>query len=149
MYEFKKVDTDVYELSYKDKKFTIRSTVGIMSEMQGLIKEARVNMIKELTKDGISVKDLTIEKKENGKTYYDNSNKEAIEESFMQDVTLKFYDRKCKEFCNMTMQELMNDIGIENDEGAGARFGEDFLNVLMGRFPVRKAIRKENNAEQL
>lgn len=144
MYEFKKIDTDLYELTYKDKKYTIKSNVKLMSEMQGLIKEARIEMVKELTKDGISIKDLTIEKVENGKKYYDNSSKELIEETYMQDVTLKFYDRKCMEFCNMTMQELMEDIGIENDEKAGAKFGEDFINVLMGRFPVRKAIRTEN-----
>ena len=89
-YEFIKVDEDTSKLKYKDKEFIIKRNIKLVSEMQGLAMKARVKMIQDFAKEGQSIKDLTIEKKVNGKTYYDNSNKEELENIYQEQITLEY-----------------------------------------------------------
>ena len=58
-YEFIKINDDVNKLKYKDKEFEFKTNVKLISEMQGLIAEARIQMIQDFAKKGQSIKDLT------------------------------------------------------------------------------------------
>jgi len=134
-YKFEKTTEDNYKLTYKDKEFTFKSNVNITKELQGLIVDARKQMLFDLTEKGKSVKDLTAVKKINGKTYYDNSNKAAYEQIYYEQVMVDYLDKKSNELFGMSIEELMKDIGLETSE-EGEKFGVDFMNCLSGRdFP--------------
>lgn len=134
-YKFEKTAEDNYKLTYKDKEFAFKSNVNTTKELQGLIENARKQMLFDLSQDGKSVKDLTIEKKINGKTYYDNSNKVAYEQIYYEQEIVKYSNKKSEQLFGMNIEELMKDIGLETAE-EGEKFGVDFMNCLSGKdFP--------------
>lgn len=132
-YQFK-ADEDNITLSYKDKLFTFKTNVKLISEMQGLIMKARIKMIQDLSKEGQSVRDLIKETKKDGKTYSDNSNKVELEKIYQEQVTMDFYNNKCEEIFGMDLAGLMLDIGLETEE-EGTKFSTDFMNYLSGNIP--------------
>ena len=133
-YEFIKVDEDTSKLKYKDKEFEIKRNVKLVSEMQELIKKARLNMIMDLSKQGISIDSLTIEKKENGKTYYDNSNKLAIEKIYQEQATLEYFNNLVERITNMTLEALLEDIGLSTEK-EGEQFSQKLMECLSGSMP--------------
>lgn len=130
-YKFEKIDNDITKLSYKDKEFEIKKDVKLIKETQGIYKTARTQMMIDLTKQGVTKKDLVIEKKENGKTYYDNSNLTEIENTYIQMASLDLYNKISKRFTGMELQELMEDIGLTADEAE--KFGTEFSEALQGK----------------
>lgn len=142
-YEFKQVGTDDIELTYKDKSFTFKRDVNLVREMQNIVKEARLKMIKDLSSQGISLKDLVIERHEGNKTYYDNTNKEEMEQVYQNDATMEFFDRKCKEYFNNDLASLIVDIGLTEEEEI-TNFSSEFVNVLTGNIiPKRRESDKQ------
>ena len=141
-YEFVLIGTDDIELRYKDKSFKFKRDINLIREMQSVIKNARLKMIKELSSQGISLKDLVIERKEGNKTFYDNSNKEEMEQVYQNEATLEFFDNKCRELFNNDLTGLIADIGLENEEIS--KFSEEFINILTGNtIPKRKESDKQ------
>lgn len=137
-YEFKTVGTDDIELTYKDKSFTFKRDVNLIREMQNIIKEARLKMIKDLSSQGISLKDLVIERHEGNKTFFDNTNKEEMEQVYQNEATMEFFDNKCKEYFNNDLASLITDIGL-TEENEITNFSSEFVNVLTGYvIPKRK-----------
>lgn len=132
-YEFNVKDDEV-TLKYKDKEFKFKTTVSLISELQKIGAKAEKKMIMDCVSNGQSIKDLTVEVKKDGKTYYDNSNREALKEIYQNELTLEFFDEKCKEFFNMTMLELADDIGLETEE-EGEKFTVDLVAYMSGKFP--------------
>ena len=129
-YKFEKVDNDTTKLSYKDKEFLIKRDVDLVRKIQSLYIKARTKMMVDLSKEGMTRKDLTIEKKENGKTYYDNSNVTEIENTYIQMASLDLYNDISKDCTGMELQELMEDIGLNETEAE--EFGAGFSNALRG-----------------
>ncbi len=135
-YQFIKVDEDTTKLKYKDKEFEIKRNVKLVSEIQSLVMKARVKMIQDFAKQGISVKDLTIETKKDGKTYYDNSNKAELEKIYQEQVTLEYFNNKYQELFGMDMAGLIQDIGLEKEDEV-AKFSEELVQCLNGSTPSR------------
>ena len=129
-YKFEKIDDDITKLSYKDKEFEIKRDVELTSKMQSVYMKARTKMMLELSKEGITKKDLVIERKANGKTYYDNSNLNELEKYYTEMAFLEIYDEISKETTGMIFQELILDIGLNENESES--FGLDFSNALLG-----------------
>ena len=129
-YKFEKIDSDTTKLSYKDKEFEIKRDVDLTKKMQGLYMKARTKMMVDLAKEGITKKDLTIEKKENGKTYYDNSNVTEIENNYIQMASLDLYNEISEKYTGLDLQALMEDIGLNEDEAE--EFGIEFTKALQG-----------------
>lgn len=127
-------ENDVIKLTYKDKEFTFKRNVKLISELQGLVMEARKRMIEDYAEKGKSIKNLTIETKKDGKTYYDNSNKNELEKIYQEQVTLEFYNNKCIELFGMNLTNLMQDIGLSTED-EGSKFANDFLTYLSGNIP--------------
>lgn len=125
-YKFE-VKDDIVTLKYKDKEFTFKTNVKIISEIQKLSAKAEKQMIMDYIGQGKSVKDLTVEVKKNGKTYYDNCNREALKEIYQNELTLEFLNNKCEEFFNMDIVGLITDIGLETEKE-----GEEFITELFG-----------------
>ena len=130
-YKFEKIDNDTTKLSYKDKEFEIKRDVNLTKKMQGLYMKARTKMMVDLSKEGITKKDLIIERKENGKTYYDNSNITEIENTYIQMAPMDLYNEICMKYTGMELQELMDDIGLVEEKEA-EDFGTEFSKALMG-----------------
>lgn len=133
-FQFIKVDEDTTKLKYKDKEFEFTRNVKLVSEIQALVMKARVKMIQDFAKEGQSIKDLTIETKKDGKTYYDNSNKAELEKIYQEQITLEYFNNKCEELFGMNLIDLMADIGLETED-EGAKFTTEFVNYLSGNIP--------------
>jgi hypothetical protein len=130
-YEFKKIDADTTELKYKDKTLTIRKDVELMKKLQGVNAKAKTKMMIELSKQGLTKKDLTIEKKEGSKTYYDNSNLLEIEEQYVNEASLEVIDEVCVDMFGMSLTDLILDIGL--DEKDTEEFGIQLVSILTGQ----------------
>lgn len=130
-YKFEKIDDDITKLSYKDKEFEIKRDVELTAKMQSVYMKARTKMMVDLSKQGITKKDLVIEKKEKGKTYYDNSNLNELEKYYTEMAFLEIYDEISKEATGMIFQELISDIGLNENESE--EFGLEFSDVLLGK----------------
>lgn len=130
-YKFEKIDDDITKLSYKDKEFEIKRDVELTAKMQSVYMKARTKMMLDLSKQGITKKDLVIEKKEKGKTYYDNSNLNELEKYYTEMAFLEIYDEISKEATGMIFQELILDIGLNENESE--EFGLEFSNALLGK----------------
>lgn len=127
-------ENDDVTLKYKDKEFTFKRDVKLISELQGLVMEARQKMIEDYAEKGKSIKSLTIETKKDGKTYYDNSNKNELEKIYQEKITIEFYNNKCIELFGMDLANLMQDIGLTTED-EGSKFANDFLTYLSGNIP--------------
>lgn len=134
-YEFIKIDDDVTELRYKDKVFKIKKDIDLQVKIQSAIPRARILMSAELSKMGITKKDLVIERHEGNKTYYDNSNVLDIEEQYQAIASQQVYDEIISKYCDMTLAELMQDIGLNVEEAniENEKFGLELTSALMGR----------------
>lgn len=135
-YNFNKVDQDTTELKYKDKVFSIKRDIDLQKRIQEAIPKARVLMNVELAKMGLTKKDLVIERHEGNKTYYDNSNIMDAEEQYQAIATMEVFDEILKKYTNMTLNDLIQDIGLEGDE-VGV-FGTDLTNAIIGREVIPK-----------
>lgn len=130
-YEFVKIDEDTTELKYKDKVLTIRRDVELMKKLQSVNAKAKTKMMIELSKQGITKKDLVIEKKKGNKTYYDNSNLLEIEEQYINEASLEIIDKVCEDMFKMSLTDLILD--IELDETNTEEFGMKLISILTGQ----------------
>lgn len=133
-YEFIKNGMDDYTLKYKDKEIQLNSKVDYIKELQEVNKNARLKMIADLTSKGMSVKDLVKEEKKDGKTFYDNSNKEYIEEAYINEIQQETFSKIIQKMMGKTLEELVFDIGLENEEEIN-EFGNEIGNILLGKNP--------------
>ena len=132
-YQIIKNGQDDYTLKYKDKVINFHNDVEIVSELQNVNMLAKKRMIKELIKEGITLNELTKEIKKDGKTYYDNSNKDELIKAYTEEETLNLFKKGIQKMLGMDLLELMNDIGIETQEESeelSKKLGE----ILAGRF---------------
>lgn len=129
-YEFIKKDEDTTILKYKDKEFSFTKDVSLMTKLQSVNFDARNQMVMDLAKNGMTVDDLKIVKKENGKRYEDERNIREMENNYILKLSLKVFDDICKESTKMTIAELITDIGIEDSEST--KFGLDLRQAILG-----------------
>ena len=135
-YQIIKNDLDDYTLKYKDKEYNYKSDVELTSKLQNAPKKARIKMLKELADEGISLKKFTIEEKKDGKTYFDNTNKNELENTYIGEAMLEIIDEVCKKNFNLTFGELLVDIGLTTQEEQ-ERFSSELGASLMGKFPSK------------
>lgn len=129
-YKFERIDDDTTKLSYKDKEFEIKRNIDLAKRTQGLYATARMKMMAELTKQGMTRKDFTIERKENGKTYYDNTNAKEVEQSYIEAAQIQMFSDLAEKYTGMDLQTLIDDIGLTEEETE--EFGRGFSKALKG-----------------
>lgn len=134
-YELIKNSKDNYTLKYKDRSIDFKTDIALISEMQGINKKARINMIKDLSKEGISMKSLSVEEKKDGKTYIDNTNKEELENAYVEEAMTDFFDDICKRYFNMGLAELLVDMDLTEDTKQVEQFTTEFISALTGQTP--------------
>ena len=133
-YQIIKNATDDYTLKYKDKDFNYKSDIELISKLQEAPKNARIKMLKDLAKEGISLKDFTIESRKDGKTYFDNTNKNELENTYIQNEMLEVINNSCKQNFKLSLTELILDIGLDTTEEQ-EKFSSELGASLMGRTP--------------
>lgn len=133
-YEFIKNATDDFTLKYKDKEINFKPDVDITRKLQETNKTARIKMLKDLAKDGMSLKDFTIEERKNGKTYFDNTNKIELENAYIQDEQMQVINNICKERLGLDLTELLADIDLTTQEEQ-EKFASDLGASLLGKIP--------------
>lgn len=133
-YQIIKNGIDDYTLQYKDKMFNYKPDIELMKNLQEAPKVARIKMLKDLAKEGMSLKQFVVEEKKDGKTYFDNTNKNELENTYIGDAMLKVIDDTCKKIFNLTFAELMADIGL-NTQAEQEQFSGELGASLMGKTP--------------
>ena len=129
-YKFENIDVDTTRLTYKDKQFDIRKDVDLMRRMQSLSVKARTNMMIDLSKQGISKKDLVLERKEGNKTIYDNSNLLELEQEYYNLASVDLIDELCQKYFSMGLIETIQDIGLTDIEVE--EFGKNLMSAFSG-----------------
>lgn len=113
MYKFIKIDDDTTELKYKEKTFTFKKDVELLSSVQNINFRAKARMMSELKKMNMSADDLVLVKVEGNKRYEDKSNLIELEQYCLSIEAELIYDEILKKFCGMTLAEIIKDIGID------------------------------------
>ena len=129
-YEIKKLGVDDYLLTYKDQEIHFKSTVNIVNKLQDATRQARFKMINDLAKEGKTVKDLIVETNVDGKTILDHSNKDYIEEVYLQQEQTTIFNEAIKEMLGMSLEDLIVEIGL--DEKEVEEFGADLGRCMIG-----------------
>lgn len=140
-YEFKEIAEDITELSYKGKKFQAKRNIQLIKDYESVERKAKIQFIADLKKDGLSVQDLISEKKEGSKTTVDYSSVDYLQAEYVKAMKLQFFQDYCKSITGMTLEELINDIGLSEEECT--QFGLDFSQMITGmrkteEFPSKK-----------
>lgn len=133
-YEFIKNGIDDYTLKYKDKEIQFCSKVEFIKELQEVQKNARLKMISDLAKEGMSIQDLIIKKTEGAKTIEDHSNKDYVEQGYIQQEQVRVIDNICKKLFNMDASTLILDLGF-TEEKEVEDFYKEFGDILAGSLP--------------
>lgn len=129
-YEIIKEGLDDYILKYKDQKIRFKSTVNIVNRLQETTKKARMQMVMDLAKEGKTIKDLIVETEKNGKVIQDHSNKDFIEEGYLQQAQSEVFNEAIKEMFGVSLEELVVEIGLNENEVV--KFGEDLGKCIVG-----------------
>lgn len=139
-YEFVEVDEDITELRYKDKSFKSKRNLELLKQFEDIERKAKIQFIADLKKDGLSIQDLVSEKKEGNKTIVDYSNVDYLQKEYVESQKIKFFNDFCKSITGMTLEELVIDIGLTEEECT--QFGFDFSQMINGmrkeEFPSKK-----------
>ena len=138
MYEFIYVDEDKRILKYKDKEFELIRDVELATKFEELNKRTRMQMILDLSKQGISIEDLVIKKEKDGKIIEDHTNENRIYKMYQGEEILKLYDEISQKYFNMSLQELIEDIGLKEQKEC-TKFGEEFTKALAGKEIPKKS----------
>lgn len=132
-YHITKNGIDDYTLEYKDKKINFKSNVEIITELQAVNERAKQKMIIDLAKQGITLNELVKEIKKDGKTYFDNSNKDEMLQTYTRIESNVLFNNAIKEMIGITLTELAIEIGLETDEEAD-KLSRELGEILVGRF---------------
>ena len=127
-YEFKKITLDEYKLVIENKEYPFKRTIEMGEKVQGITASARIKMLKELTKMGLTKNDLIIKKDlRNGKTTYDETNYQEFEKKFIEEETLQVANYLMENCFKMTTTKLFEELGIN----VNSEINEDEANGIM------------------
>lgn len=129
-YEFIKVDDDNITLKYKDKEFNIKKDIDLLKKLGSIQQKAKIKMMADLKKDGLTVSDLEVERHEGNKTIIDKSNLTNLEKDYLDIVASEMLNEITLKYTNMGLAEIFNDIGLNDDESV--KFAYDLLFALKG-----------------
>lgn len=130
-YQFIQEDEDTTILKYKDKEYEIKRDIELVSKLQSVNRDARLSMYADLVKKGISKDSLVITTKKDGKTYVDNSYLDELEKQYLKDEQYNLFNDLCKHYFDMSMEQLVLDIGLKPDESQ--KFGTELGEAISGK----------------
>lgn len=141
-YEIVEVDEDITELRYKDKSFQAKRNLELAKQYADIERKAKIQFITDLKKEGLSIQDLVSESKDGNKTKVDYSNVDYLQKEYVEKQKLKFFNEFCKSITGMELEELILDIGLDEEECT--QFGYDFSQMISGMRKKEFPSKKEN-----
>ena len=129
-YEIVEIDEDITELRYKDKSFRAKRNLQLIKDFEDVERKAKIQFIADLKKEGLSVQDLVSESKDGNKTKVDYSNVDYLQKEYVETQKIKFFNDFCKSITGMSIEELVLDIGLKEEECT--QFGYDFSQMISG-----------------
>ena len=130
--KFEQINKDETKMSYRDKEFFIRRDVKLLKDFQSLNSKARRKMKIDMAKEGLTINNFISTKKENGKTIEDHSELNELEKDYIEEATTEIMNDSCMRFFNMSLMELLLDIGLVNDSSASDMFMTQLIKALTG-----------------
>lgn len=130
-YEFIKVDEDTTKLKYKDKEFNLRKDIDLLTRLGSINKKAKTMMYKDLAKEGMTVKDLEIERHEGNKTIIDKSNQIDLEKYYLDLAAAEVLNDIAIKYTSMSIDKLLTDIGLVEEE-ENKDFALNLIKALKG-----------------
>lgn len=141
---FNYVEADTYDLVYTNKdgnKVTKRFTrdVQLARDLERVEATGRLNMLRDMTKQGLSKDDLTIKTTNaDGSITYDERNFREYEQYYIGLAGNDVLNDVCKRFFGMNLVELLTDMGVdiysenEKDSTLAMNFGKALGKVIKG-----------------
>lgn len=123
-YEFIVIDPDTTKLKYKEKEFTIVKDVALMMKLQNINFTAKARLMSDLTKAGRTVDDFIVKEIKDGKRYENTSNIRRLEYDYVLQVSYEVLEEISKKYTKMGLEELLKDVGINEEEEAAAFWGK-------------------------
>ena len=144
-YDFKNIDIDTYELTYKNKKNEevkkqFKRTIEMAEKLENIPFMAEIELNARLSKIG-KTKDDFIIKKDDGKGHitYDETNYNQLKETCMNIVSATTTEEIIKDCFGMGLVELFEDMGVnvEDDnielQKQAEMFGQKFALIIAGQ----------------
>ena len=129
-YEFVKVDDDITKLKYKDKEFNIKKDIDLLKRLGSIQQKAKIKMMADLKKDGLTVSDLEVERHEGNKTIIDKSNLTSLEKDYLDIVANEILNEITLKYTNMGLLDIFKDMDLTDTESE--KFVYDLLFALKG-----------------
>lgn len=129
-YEFIKVDDDNIILKYKDKEFNIKKDIDLLKRLGSIQQKAKIKMMADLKKDGLTVSDLEVERHEGNKTIIDKSNLTNLEKDYLDIVANEILNEITLKYTNMALLDIFKDMDLTDTESE--KFVYDLLFALKG-----------------
>ena len=120
MYKFTKIDKDTTklecEINGEQKEFEIKRTVELLKELTSATHRSRNRLIKDLAKEGLSKSDLVKEVKKDGKTLYDSSSWDELEQSYYEEENQIILSNIIEKVTGYDMITLVVEMGLNEKE---------------------------------
>lgn len=120
MYKFTKIDKDTTKLECdingEHKEFEIKKTVELLKELTSATHRSRNRLIKDLAKEGLSKSDLVKETKKDGKTYYDSSSWDELEQSYYEEENQIILSNIVEKITGYDIITLVVEMGLSEKE---------------------------------
>ena len=129
-YEFIKVDDDNITLKYKGKEFNIKKDIDLLKRLGSIQQKAKIKMMADLKKDGLTVNDLEVERHEGNKTIIDKSNLTSLEKDYLDIVANEILNEITLKYTNMGLLDIFKDMDLTDNESE--KFVYDLLFALKG-----------------
>lgn len=134
MYKFTKIDKDTTKLECdingKQHEFEIKKTVELLKELTSATHRSRNRLIKDLAKEGLSKSDLVKETKKDGKTYYDSSSWDELEQSYFEEENQIILSNIVEKITGYDLITLIMSMDLSEDEIEG--FSTELVVALTG-----------------
>lgn len=120
MYKFTKVDNDTTKLECKingePKEFEVKRTVDLLKELTSATHRSRNRLIKDLAKEGLTKSDLVKEVKKDGKTFYDSSSWDELEQSYYEEENQNILSGVIEKITGYDLITLIMSMGLTEKE---------------------------------
>lgn len=120
MYKFTKVDKDTTklecEINGEKHEFEIKRTVELLKELTSATHKSRNRLIKDLAKEGLSKNDLVKEVKKDGKTIYDSSSWDELEQSYYEEENQYILSSVIEKITGLDLITLIVEMGLTENE---------------------------------
>lgn len=134
MYKFTKIDKDTTklecEINGEQHEFEIKKTVELLKELTSATHRSRNRLIKDLAKEGLSKSDLVKETKKDGKTYYDSSSWDELEQSYFEEENQVILSNIVEKITGYDLITLIMSMDLSEDEIEG--FSTELVVALTG-----------------